>query len=246
VQINFDTQPAASEAPSGTRNAIGPLGVPSDNIVIEAMRMQSMIATSVVERFPQMMEAAATLLRAADGAGLPAREPRVSDDDEDVSDDENDDEAAPPRPGFDVNALVAQIVPMILVALGNGNTKLPGLGELLDWRKAAPSGKPKAKAPKTARPDGPGDLGASAAQENVPENATDVLPPIDPQTMAHFIAVQSALTPEEAAIAREVAKDLSAAELRAWFDELSKLSVPDAVAKVRKLISGLGKTGGAS
>ena len=87
---------------------------------------------------------------------------------------------------------------------------------------------------------------AEAAIEPVPENATDVLPPIDPQTMAHFVAVQSALTPEEAAVAREVAKELSATELRAWFDDLSALSVPDAVAKVQKLISGFGKDGGAS
>src|SRR5262249_42752866 len=109
--------------------------------------------------------------------------------------------------------------------------------EILDWRKATPVAKTKVKA-NAAK--------SAAATEVVPENATDVLPPIDPPTMAHFIAVQSALAPEEAAIAREVAKDLSAAELRAWFDELSRLSVPDAVEKVRKLIAGRGKDGGAS
>lgn len=244
VQINFETQPAASasETPSATRNAFA---TPSDNLVMEAMRMQSMIACSVVERFPQMMEAAATLLRAADGAGLPAREPRAVVDQDDGDDaDETDDDQTESRPTFDINALVAQIAPMIVMALGNGKTKLPGLGELLDWRKAAPTAAPKAKAPKAPRPDGPGDAVASAPE--VPENATDVLPPIDPQTMAHFVAVQSALTPEEAAIAREVARELSATELRTWFDELSKLDVTEAVAKVRKLISGFGKTGGAS
>lgn len=243
VQINFETQAVASanETPSATRNG---LGTPSDNLVIEAMRMQSMIACSVVERFPQMMEAAATLLRAADGAGLPAREPRTVEDDEDAED-TDDDVSTKPRVGFDINALVAQIAPMIVMALGNGKTKLPGLGELLDWRKAAPTAASKAKAAKAQRPDGPGDV-VTSAPETVPENATDVLPPIDPQTMAHFVAVQSALTPEEGAIAREVAKELSAAELRVWFDELRKLSVPEAVEKVRKLISGFGKTGGAS
>ena len=64
----------------------------------------------------------------------------------------------------------------------------------------------------------------------VMDDAFDVIPPIDPQTMSHFIAVQSALKPEEAAVAREVASKLTAAELRGWFDELSKLSVPDAAA----------------
>jgi hypothetical protein len=197
----------------------------------------------VIDRFPEMMTAAAELLRAADGAGLPAREPRA------LGNDEDDDDGDQPevKRAFDLNALVAQIIPMIVMGLGNG--QLPKLGEVLDWRKAAPtklaSAKDRTKSARAARPDCPGDVGASAP-ETVPENATDVLPPIDPQTMAHFVAVQSALTPEEGAIAREVAKELSAAELRAWFDELSKLSVPEAVEKVRKLISGFGKSGGAS
>jgi hypothetical protein len=235
VQINLDAPPVANTNSTG---GVGLPSKPSDNIVIEAMRTQSAMAMAVIERFPQMMEAAATLLRAADGAGLPAREPRTSED----VDEESDDTAAP-QPGFDLSAIVAQVVPMLLMGLGNGKAKLPGLGELLDWRKAAPTAKSRpndsAKSAKAAE-------AAEAIAASVPDNANDVLPPIDPQTMAHFVAVQSALTPEESAIAREVAKELSAADLRAWFDELSTLSVPDAVTKVRKLISGLGKTGGAS
>ena len=214
-------------------NAITSIG-PSDDAVREAMRLNTELAKSVIDRFPEMMTAAAELLRAADGAGLPAREPRAFD-----GDDEEGDVPTDAKPGFDLNAFVAQIIPMIVMGLGNG--KMPPLGEVLDWRKATPSAKAKATKSKQVRPDGPGDAVAT-----VPENASDVLPPIDPQTMAHFIAVQSALTPEEGAMAREVAKELGAAELRAWFDELSKLSVPDAVEKVRKLISGFGKDGGAS
>src|SRR5687768_14203317 len=65
------------EQPATVANTNGSMmPPPSDNIVIEAMRMNSEIARSVVDRFPQMLEAAATLLRAADGAGLPSREPR--------------------------------------------------------------------------------------------------------------------------------------------------------------------------
>ena len=54
--------------------------------------------------------------------------------------------------------------------------------------------------------------------------------------------VDSTVQPEEAALAREIASELQPAELRAWFDDLAALSVPDAVAKIRGLI---GK-GGAS
>src|SRR5262245_17721738 len=54
----------------------------TDNVAIEAMRMNAEIARSVIDRFPLMMEAAANLLRAADGAGLPARQ-RIVDEIED-------------------------------------------------------------------------------------------------------------------------------------------------------------------
>jgi len=207
-------------------------------MMAEAMRLNTELAKTVIERFPQMVEAAASLLRAADGAGLPAREPRavVVDDDSDDEDDDRDESEE--RPGFDLNALVAQLVPMLMMNLGSGKLKLPGLGELLDWRKAGPkTSTPRAKAPALSEP-----VQDDAPESDAAASAADVLPPITPTTMAHFIAVQSALKPEEAALAREVAGDLPPAELRAWFDELTKLSVPDAVAKIRTLI---GK-GGAS
>lgn len=240
VQINPEAAPA-----NGASTAFGSAlpSKPSDNIVIEAMRTQSAMALAVIERFPQMMESAATLLRAADGAGLPARVPRVLLEDDEDDDGEDGDEPSTSRPAFDLNTLVAQIVPILMASLGSGKLKIPGLGELLDWRKATPDATPRAKASKPLKL---ADASDTDAHVPAPDNAHDVLPPIDPQTMAHFIAVQSALTPEESAIAREVAKDLTAAELRAWFDDLSKLTVPEAVERVRKLISGFGKTGAAS
>src|SRR5205085_11582786 len=97
-----------------------------------------------------------------------------------------------------------------------------------DWRKAAAAAEPTNHAAKAeTRKD---QLG--------PAPETAAFPPLDPQTMSHFIAVQSALKPEEAALAREVASTLGPAELRGWIEELSKLSVPQAVQKIRVLIAG--------
>jgi hypothetical protein len=76
------------------------------------------------------------------------------------------------------------------------------------------------------------------AARTLPANATDVLPPIELRAITHFMAVQSALAPEEAARARDHADRLGAAELRAWFDELSKLSVAQAVQRIRGVIAG--------
>lgn len=209
---NLSVAPVASPSPQLT----------SDNIVVEAMRMNSELARTIIDRFPQMMESAATLLRAADGAGLPAREPRGLVEG-DTDDDEDEDDAPQAPAGFDLNALVAQVVPLIVMSLGKGKLKIPGLGEVLDWRKASP--KQITEEPKDA---------PRAAGEAKPVE----IPPLDPATMAHFIAVQSALKPEEAALAREVASTLGPAELRGWVDELSKLSVPQAVQKIRVLIAG--------
>lgn len=226
VQVNVDIQPSASEAPSTSRTAA--LGTQSDNIVLEAMRMQSMIAVSVVERFPHMMEAAATLLRAADGAGLPARPPMAiesaTDDDEENDEDEQ-------VPGFDLNTLIAQMVPVIVAGFSSGKLKMPDLGSMFDWRKAAK----KAKAP--SDDVGPTHQAATSTTAETPA-------PLDPAAMAHVVAIQSALDPHEVAYVRDVARELNPAELRGWLDELSKLSVPDAIVRIRGLIAG--KKGGAS
>ncbi|MFN0246133.1 MAG: hypothetical protein ACKV2T_04445 [Kofleriaceae bacterium] len=213
VFVHADARPAVHNTSA--------LPAASDNVVIEAMRMNAEIAKSVVDRFPQMVEAAASLLRAADGAGLPKRERSTE-----VADDDEDDDASAPPPAFDLNALVAQIVPMLVMGLANGKAKLPDVASVLDWRKASAA----SRADKA--------LSKASAVDVVPDNATDVIPPIDPETMTHFIAIQSALKPEEAALAREVAGNLRAAELHAWFDELKKLTVPQAVQKIRVLIAG--------
>ncbi|CAN5398295.1 hypothetical protein BH11MYX1_BH11MYX1_15920 [soil metagenome] len=192
-------------------------------VMAEAMRLNTELAKAVVERFPQMVEAAASLLRAADGAGLPSRR-AIEIATEDDGDDEGDDAVAPA--GFDLNALVAQLVPMLMRSLMSGKTTLPDLGGVLDWRKAAP------ERPRLSKRVEKEQIEAVTSVESVD------LPPLDPATMTHFILIQSVLDPDEAALAREVAGNLPPAELRAWFDELSQLSVADAVKKIRVLLKG--------
>jgi hypothetical protein len=53
--------------------------------------------------------------------------------------------------------------------------------------------------------------------------------------MGHFLAIQAALTPEEAASIRASASALSQLQLRAALEELSAMSVPEAVARIRAL-----------
>ena len=203
------------EVVSDEPHALAPIPE-TESVLREALRMNTDLAKAVVDRFPEMMHAAAELLRAADGAGLPARLPRLTDGaDDDEGEDSKGAEETPAA--FDINA------------------KVPGLAALYDWRKAAPAAEdtvPKKRKPKASV--------ATVESERAPAraDASTELPPIDPAMMGHFIAIQSSLSPDEAALAREVAGQLSPAELRAWFDELSKLSVPDAAAKIRKVVGG--------
>ena len=210
-----------------------------DDAIREAMRLNTELAKSVIDRFPEMMTAAAELLRAADGAGLPSRKPRfVETDDDDTDDEDEDDEPTAVPPSFDLNALVAQLVPVLVTSLMSGQMKLPGLAAMFDWRKAVPANEPKSESAHKAPSEKPK---AKPAPEPA---APSEVPPLDPAAMAHVIAIQSALEPQEVAYVQAIAKEFSPAELHGWFDELSKLSVPDAVTRIRGLLAG--KNGGAS
>src|SRR5262249_22016273 len=103
----------------------------------EAMKQNAEMARTIVDRFPAMLAAAAVLIPAADGAGLPAREPQRKDRDDDEEEEEADDDGdeQAPAPGFDLNAVIAQLVPVLLTAVSKGDIKLPNLAEMLDWRR---------------------------------------------------------------------------------------------------------------
>ena len=239
VHVNFEAAPASSEADE-PQVSTASFSKPTDHVVLESMRMQSMIAVAVVERFPQMMEAAATLLRAADGAGLPARPPMaLLEDGED--DDADGDEPSGPKPGggLDVGALIMQAAPLLL-AFAGGKLKLP---DLLNWNKAAAKGqesRSEAAREPTTREPAP-KTGAATAEASVAQQIQS-----DPAAMQHFLAILSALTPAERALGQALAGELSAGERAAWLAELKALSVEDAVAKVRVLLGDASKNGGAA
>jgi hypothetical protein len=86
---------------------------------------------------------------------------------------------------------------------------------------------------------------ASAASHHRPETSPRVttptaaiatvgeLPTFDADALAHFRAIEEALTLAERMRANELAAQRPAAELRRWYAELVTLAVPEAVAKIR-------------
>jgi hypothetical protein len=131
--------PAAPE-PAPVRN-LPPPG--PDYAVIEAMRVNSDLARTVITQFPQMLESAAVLLRAADAAGMADRPPRpfalVAADD--VADDDEAEPEAPARPGGVMGILgmlLEKLSPEIVTAILTGKLRVPGgLGAMLDGRRTA-------------------------------------------------------------------------------------------------------------
>jgi hypothetical protein len=140
------------------------------------------------------------------------------------------DEASPASPGIELlNTVVAELVPALVTGLANKG--LPSLAEMFDWRKAGA----KARAAREVEAAKPAAAAAMSEAKQTADESTE-LPPLDSKTMAKMLAIQSALTPEEAVLARELAGELSPPEMRAWFTELSTLPVPDAVAKIRAVL----------
>jgi hypothetical protein len=106
-----------------------------NSVIRDAMRLNTELARAVIDRFPEVMQAAAELLRAADGAGLPARQPReIDEEDEEVIE-----EVAPQKPGVDLVDIATKIIPPLVAAFASGDkSRLPSFAEMLDWRKAVP------------------------------------------------------------------------------------------------------------
>jgi len=123
---------------------------PSENPVIEAMRMNTELARTIIDKFPLMLESAAVLLRAADGAGMPARPPlalpepegETEDEDEGDEDEATDTTGVASKPSGWASIfepIVPFIAPAIINAVTSGKIKIPGgLGALLDCRRASP------------------------------------------------------------------------------------------------------------
>ena len=65
-----------------------------------------------------------------------------------------------------------------------------------------------------------------------------------PEVMAHFVAIQQALTLEERALAQALVSELSPADVRAWLQELAALAVPAAVQRIRGILHGTGTSTG--
>jgi hypothetical protein len=132
-----------------TRPSVGATVAPAptnDAVLAEVVRANAEMAKVIAERFSGVMEAAASLLRAADGAGLPARTPAELRNAGVELDDEEDDEDEH-EPG--IGDFLTQVVPLVQMVLAKQSSKSAPV------RNAQPASSPPAAPPKATRPAGP-------------------------------------------------------------------------------------------
>jgi hypothetical protein len=146
--------------------------------VVEAMRMNTELARTIIDRFPLMVESVAGLVRSAGDVGLPTRAlhgllsagdaPDAQDDDSGDRDDAEDDDAPPSPTGW--AAVIEQVAPQILAglkaAVASGAIKIPGgLGALFDCRLASAAGAAEARAANAqGAPPAPGPRDPASAR----------------------------------------------------------------------------------
>ena len=182
------------------------------HLLFEMVRLNFENNKVITERFAEIIGATAHLVRAADGAGMPARDPvalrnaQLETPAAPAEPDDEEDEESPTATWADVAKACVEKLDVFLGLAGVGKPRV---------RNAASKDAPAAPPPKPA-----GDAGAA--------------PEITGEMRAHLFAIFARLTSEEQAFAREVVNELTETERAHWMRELATMSVGDAVALFRK------------
>ncbi|HEY3808037.1 MAG TPA: hypothetical protein VGL61_35895 [Kofleriaceae bacterium] len=199
-----------------------------DGALVEAMRLNTSLARTVIDQFPAMMMGTAEILRAADGAGLPARQSRIIDIADPSDEDDDTDDAATAGTGSPIfemlNQIAAQIVPVIVMQLA------PKLGGLLDRGKALAA--PPPNTIDSSAPSAP----AKPATAKPTASVVPSLAALSPSTLAKLAPIYAQLAPAEVARASKFIAELTPADVTAFAEQLAELPAADALAKVRALI----------
>jgi len=164
-----------------------------DALIRDLAQINAEMTRTIVERFSNVMQAAADVLEAADGAGLPRRAPppplaapaaAEDDDDDDDDDEELEEDESPKRRGRHPSELmwetVAPMIPMVGVWVQS----------MISKRMAQPSSAAPATATATATATGAVPEPASAPGAPAPAAGATTIPAAWPAAAAASTAVE--------------------------------------------------------
>jgi len=208
------------------RNGNGPVMVPQspdgpDTVMrelaranVEMARVNAEVSRNIADRFAGIMQAAAEVIRAADGAGIVARQPLelpVDDLVEDEPEEEEEEIVEEAEPTF--AGLAAQILPMIQMWLQVKQAKAHAMSK---------------------EPEHTDQKEETATEPKKPAPVRNAMP--TQAQMEHLMAVQNRLTPEEAQVAQATAMKLSPEDRADLLAELEEMSVEEAAKFVRSML----------
>jgi hypothetical protein len=200
-------------------------------VVLEAMRMNAAMAQTAVSKLPAIMEAAAKLLAAADGAGMPARPALPPPDARNAApDDDGESEPTSTRPRNATAEIIEAVSGMMESAKPYADIAFSFFGGRGTPRNAnaaaGKAGPAPAPAPKTC---------AGSKADAAPPEAP---PPLEGAALlVHIRAVMELLTDDERRIAQTAAGDMSQEDRDQWIASLGALSPEQAAAEVKRLVA---------
>ncbi len=199
---------------------------------LELARCNTELAKTVVSRQPDVMRSTAEILRAADGAGLPRREPSGwGGGEEDYDEDDDGDGADSGEPsGSTLDTIMSQLTPLIQIGSAY-------LGQKLGAPAPAPATR---QTTRTASGDATSSSPTGGATACDDEDATteptpDRAPVAD--IGAHVMAIQTHLTADERRFVEGALTRLTLSELGQWQQQLARMSVAEAIAAIRAEIA---------
>lgn len=218
-------------------------------IVREAMRLNAAMAQTAIAKLPAIMEAAAHILAAADGAGLPARPPLALTE---AARNGTDDERATPTSDTRPRNATAEMLHSVSEVLQHAQpyAKIAAMmfGNRAGIRNAVEvafdDGKHGENAKgKKGEPDEEQNERATAAPAepacDAPAAAAPASKLTDPAALsAHMDAINAQLTDQERSIARAAVAEMSPDEVAHWMRTLAAMSVDEAVAEIRRQVGG--------
>lgn len=222
--LQISEQDEAGEAPVDSRRS------DSDDLLRELMRANAEMVRNITDKFASVMDSAAVLIRAADGAGLPARDPMAlpphiaeawrnaqpvneTDDDEEPEDDDFPSLAAV------LQTTIDRAMPLVNHAV---NTKVLGLSA---EQSIALMGGNAGAAPASAAVPAKKKSASSAPGPSPAKSPADFMP--------HLLAIEAQLTKEETALARAAVGQMPPAAVVAWRDKVLAMSPAEAAAMIR-------------
>jgi hypothetical protein len=212
---------------------------------VEMMRANVEMTKHVTERLAGIMSATSEILRAADGANLPRREPLppLPVTEVDDQDDEDDDDQDPVNPlAIALARLLEQATPMLGAYLADrmarerrAQAAAPAASSPAP--AAAPAPEPAAPAAPTPTPSPPAAEATAAPAADLRNGAASPPPAAPtPEQIQHLFAVRAKLTDAEQRVVMAAIPRMDPTARAEWMATVCALSVDDAAELVRSMM----------